>query len=101
MRGMITLGYSETKKHGWSKQLNKAIIESSADYFAFLDCDDIIVPNAIEKVAEFIKLNPEKSTFILIEQILITKAISSTKSIFKIEGLMLKKSYWLGCIHLT
>lgn len=45
---------------GISETLNKAIANSSGDYLAFLDCDDMIAPNAIEKAADFIKLNPNK-----------------------------------------
>jgi O-antigen biosynthesis protein len=48
------------ENQGISKTLNKAIIEASGDYLAFLDCDDLVVPDAIENVVKFIRLNPHK-----------------------------------------
>jgi len=46
----------------WASLLPQTItiILSRGDYVAFLDCDDAIVPDGLEKVAAFIKNNPDK-----------------------------------------
>jgi GT2 family glycosyltransferase/peptidoglycan hydrolase CwlO-like protein len=49
--------YFHHKNQGISKTLNDAIIRASGDYLAFLDCDDLLVPNAIEKVVGFVRNN--------------------------------------------
>ncbi|MFZ5644997.1 MAG: glycosyltransferase family 2 protein [Bacillota bacterium] len=48
---------------GISMATNQAIIRSAGDYLAFLDCDDILSPNAIETAAQYIQLHPDVSYF--------------------------------------
>jgi GT2 family glycosyltransferase len=55
----ITISFNK-ENLGLSRTLNEGIIKSSGDYLAFLDCDDLIVENAIEKVVNFIRTNPNK-----------------------------------------
>lgn len=52
--------FTNANNIGISETLNRAIINSSGDFLAFLDCDDMITPDAIEKAADFIRLNPNK-----------------------------------------
>ena len=55
----VNISYND-KNLGISETLNKAILSSSGDFLAFLDCDDLIVPDAIEKAINYIRLNPNK-----------------------------------------
>lgn len=45
--------------NGPSKARNNGIKNSTGDWIAFLDADDIWLPNKIEKQLEFLKLNPD------------------------------------------
>ena len=43
---------------GISATTNDALVYSSGEYVAFLDCDDVLLPDSIEKVASFLINNP-------------------------------------------
>jgi len=49
------------KTEGISASLNCQIVNSSAEWIAFLDCDDYLPPNALSIMASFIKNNSEKN----------------------------------------
>ena len=63
----VSVSYHDRNK-GISATTNDAIIYSSGKYVAFLDCDDILLPEAMEKVASFIVDNP-KIEFIYTDRI--------------------------------
>ena len=48
---------------GISMATNRAIIQSTGKYLAFMDCDDLLLPNAIETAAHYINLNPNMRYF--------------------------------------
>jgi GT2 family glycosyltransferase/SAM-dependent methyltransferase len=44
---------------GISGATNDAVVRSTGDWIAFLDCDDMLAPEAIERVVQHAKANPE------------------------------------------
>ncbi|NJD54184.1 MAG: glycosyltransferase [Candidatus Methanoperedens sp.] len=91
----IKIDYHKTNK-GISETLNDGIIMSSGNYLAFLDCDDIIVPNAIEKVVDFIKHNTDKY-FIYTDRININQSGETVEYLsFKNRGMNAKTELLLG-----
>jgi len=44
--------------NGAADGLNKGFARATGDVFAFLNADDLLLPNAISKVAEFLRQNP-------------------------------------------
>lgn len=51
--------YFSKINEGISIATNRAIIKSTGSYVAFLDCDDILPPRAIETAVNYIKANPQ------------------------------------------
>jgi len=48
------------KNFGISESLNKGILQSKGDYIAFVDCDDFLPQNALQRISECIKVSPQK-----------------------------------------
>lgn len=48
---------------GISMATNIAILQSTGDYLAFMDCDDILPPHALETAAGYIEKNPDAQYF--------------------------------------
>lgn len=53
----VKIFFSKTNE-GISMATNRAIIQSTGSYLAFMDCDDLLLPNAIETAAHYINSNP-------------------------------------------
>jgi O-antigen biosynthesis protein len=51
--------YYHDENMGISAATNDGIIHSKGDYIAFLDCDDVLLPESIERVVNFAIDNPE------------------------------------------
>lgn len=84
------------KNKGISETLNDGIIMSSGDYLAFLDCDDLLVPDSIEKVVNFIKCNSDKY-FIYSDRINIDQSGEPIEYIsFKNRGTNAKEELLIG-----
>lgn len=54
----LKIYFSKTNE-GISMATNRAIIQSTGNYVAFLDCDDILPPRAVETAVNYIKANPQ------------------------------------------
>lgn len=50
----------KNENEGISASLNNQIINSKAEWIAFLDCDDFLPKNAISQMVKFIRFNPNK-----------------------------------------
>lgn len=58
----VKLSWSKVNE-GISMATNRAILQSTGDYLAFLDCDDMLPPSALETAVNYIKLNPHTRYF--------------------------------------
>ncbi|MFZ5647357.1 MAG: glycosyltransferase family 2 protein [Bacillota bacterium] len=58
----VKIYFSKTNE-GISMATNRAIIQSTGHYLAFLDCDDILPPHAIETAVSYLKANPHVRYF--------------------------------------
>lgn len=48
---------------GISMATNRAIIQSTGEYLAFMDCDDVLPPHALETASHYIRSNPQAQYF--------------------------------------
>ena len=81
---------------GISATTNDAIIHSKGDYVAFLDCDDVLLPESIEKVATLV-LNNSDVEFIYTDRININSAGDVIEHIsFKNRGTDAKNELLIG-----
>lgn len=52
------LKWTSEKDDGMSDGINKGFLKATGDWLMWLNCDDYLLPGALEKVAAFIRANP-------------------------------------------